>query len=323
MKTLFILTSFVLALPFAKADNGVDASVDARVRYEANNYDGDPTWYDSINADDINVTLTAQLASKVKAKIRTNLAAFFGPGTLEDQLEKAIEEATIEIRDINGTPVAAVIFGKHQVFGDIANKNMADYKDSLLYNLFTKAKVIGVTVKLKEILGFAIAASAYENSADDLQFGDGWGFSVAVSRQLTQNIRLRGQGMMMQRGSESDFGDRRATVGLVYTNDDGTWSAQVDGLYFDGQTACYLYGKHWAVQAGAQANVGPGKVRVQASYLERTAYEVAAAYDLPVAPGLVVSPTVRYTTDENGNDGHTTAMVETRVRLSSAPGSVK
>lgn len=305
------------------ADNGVEVSVDARVRYEANQTAGDDLWSEDLRADDINVILTAQLAEKIRMKIKLNLAKLFpAGGDVQAKLEAAVDDAYIEIREVRGTPIAAIIFGKKRYFGDESFKDMADYRDSLLYNLFNKSGVIGMTVQLKEVLGFAIAASAFENGSGDLQFGDGWGFSVQASRQLTENLKLRGQAMMMQRGAEDEFGDKRATVGLIYTGDNGTWNAYVDGLWFDGQGG-YLEGKNWAVQAGAKVKAGPGTVRVLASYLERTAYEVAAAYDIPVSNGLVVSPTVRYTTDENGNYKQTTAVVEARVKLSPTPKSVK
>lgn len=320
MKNLFAVVLSLAAVNAAFANNGVDVSVDARTTYESDKYEGDPNWYDGISADDINVTLSADLASKVRAKVRTNLAALFNGGSVGDKLEAAIEEATIEIREINGTPFAAVIFGKKQVFGNEANKDMADYRDSLLYDLFTKDQVIGLTVELNDVLGFAIAASAFENESGDLQFGSGWGFSASASRQLTENVRLRAQGMMQD--AYGDLSDRRATVGLVYDSGDGRWSASIDGLYVEG-VHCMNPSTNWGAQADARMKAGPGTVRVQASYLEDTAYQVAAAYDIPVAAGLVVSPTIRHTTDENGNNGATEAMIEARVRLGNNSAAVK
>lgn len=312
---------------------GVDVSVDARVNYAAFNY-GETTssevsvstsspWYDTVYADDINVTLTADLAAKVRAVLRMNLARLFECGSVSQKLERALEEATIEVRDINGTPVAAVIFGKKQVFGDLSNKDLAGYRDSLLYDLFTVDQVIGLTVKLKDILGIALEASAFENRAGDLQFGDGWGFSVAASRQLTNNIRVRGQILAKDRlYGDSNLSDRRATVGLVYDSGDGRWSANVDGLYVEG-VHCMDPSVNWGAQAGARVKAGPGTVRVHAGYLEASAYELAAAYDLGLGDNLVVSPNVRYTSDLDGYWAYTRAGVEARVRLGNAQAAVK
>jgi len=316
------LAQGALAADSKQSDSPVSVGVDARVRYEANKYDNDDNITDAIRAEDINVTVTAQLSEKIRANIRANLSKVLGAGTAKDKLEAAIEEATIEIREINGTPIAAVIFGKQKVaFGEI-DTNMPGYKDSLLYQLMNQDQVIGVTVELKEVLGFAIAASAFENSSGDMQFGDGWGFSAEASRQLTQNLRLRASGMMQQKGSSSDFGDKRATVGLVYENNDGSWTAHLDGLYFDG-AAGTAAGTHYGANAGVAVKAGVGTVRVEASYLEATAYEVAAAYDIPLSDNLVITPSLRYTTDANGNNGDAKAMVEARVRMGNQPQAVK
>lgn len=308
-----------LALAEGKAEQGNDQSgldtswlsVDgeANMDYFANSNND---YESNLRSQDVRIRLTAEIAKGIKAVIAAKLdRSLIKDGSEVNgekfDLEKFIEEAYVEIRmdQLTGAPVA-VLVGKHAMaFGQNASR-LPMFKDNLLYDVSKQDQVMGITVRLdKELLGEVIDSlevSVYENGAGDLKIGDGAGFSFRMTKQLTEKLKATASAMATQKGSSKEWDDmdKRAAIGVVYDNGNGTWKAYAEGIVFDGyaQNPNASYGG----TAGVAVNAGPGEVVAEFSFIEKTAKEVAVAYNIPVGRNLVISPEVRHTMNEDGSD---------------------
>lgn len=280
----------------------------------------------NLRLQDSKVKLTANVARGLKAVIAAKLSRMLidnGTSVGSDvfDAEKFINEAYIEVRmsEITGTPVA-VVLGKHAMaFGQQASE-LPMYQDNLLYNLGKKEDVIGVTVKLEKaaLAGIldSLEVSAFEAGEEDLKIANYGGLAIRMSKNLTQQLKATGSAMVIGQDNNYVWSDaeKRAALGFVYSGAKGNWKAYAEGIYFEGNAA--NPNKNWGATAGVAVKAGPGDVVVEYSYLEATAHQIAAAYNLPVGRNLVISPEVRHNFNDDGSQD-TRFGVRSKVKFNS------
>lgn len=269
------------------------------------------------------IKISADVAKGIKAAVKLSLdrdlrvnGTDVASGTFD--MGKFIEQAYVEIKmdELTGTPVAVIIGKDAMAFGQQLS-HLPMYKDNLLYKTNTIDKVIGVTVKLdNRLLGSALDSlevSAFENGADDLKIGDGYGLSVRLSKQLSQSLKLTASAAEIEQDAKEnsysyDKLDKRAAVGIVYDNGNGTWKAFAQGTVMKGSVSNPSDAARLGATAGVAINAGPGEVVMEYSYLERQAQQVALAYNLPLGKNLTISPEVRYTFSQDSGAANDTQV---------------
>lgn len=145
-----------------------------------------------------------------------------------------IEEAYIEIRQINGAPVAVVV-GKQPIpFGNDI-KPMPIFENNPLASMQDIDEVVGLTVELSEgLFGIfdQVEASVFETEGGDLEVGKIDGISVRLSKMLNDNWLLSLSHAEMGNNHLQTGHERRTSIGLVGTSTDGMLVGWVEGMFF-------------------------------------------------------------------------------------------
>lgn len=280
----------------------------------------------NLRLKDSRVRLSAQVARGLKAVVGAEISRRLikdgvSVGSQVFDIERFINEAYIEIRmsEITGTPVA-VVLGKHAMAFGQQVSGLPMYQDNLLYNLGKKEDVIGVTVTLEKaaLAGVidSLELSVFEAGEKDLKIADVGGMSIRMSKAIAQQLKATASGMAIGKDNNYVWADaeKRAALGFVYTGKKGTWKAYAEGIYFEGNAA--NPNKNWGTNAGVAVKAGPGDVVLEYAYLEATAHQIAAAYNLPVGHNLVISPEVRYNFNNDGSEEFR-AGVRSKVKFNS------
>lgn len=160
-----------------------------------------------------------------------------------------------------------------------------------------------------------LKSAGFENGAEDLKIGDGAGVAIRVSKQLTEKLKGTASGSRVEIGSTEKY-ETRGSLGLVFDNGNGSWSAFAEGFALHNSVA--HPNSKWGATVGTSLPVGPGEVAVEYSYLEKAAQEVALAYNLPLGADPTLSPEIRYIDHENAatQDG---TRVGVRVKAEFGP----
>lgn len=247
------------------------------------------------------MTLEAQLSQAVKAVITAELKeALMANGDwdvdLDDnELEEMVREAYVEIKMINGSPVAFVIGKQEIAFGqNFSGLAMTDRGvNSGIESLSRVDGVVGVTVQLDaNFFGLidSVEASIFENGADDFEVGDMNNASIRLGAQLMENLRASVSYMDQEIEGERD---RRTSVGVIYKN--GDWTAHVEAIgMIDNDD---LEDSELAINTGVAYNTGKGTVAVEYTWIEDSLRQLGVSYETQLAPGVKIGPQGTYDLD--------------------------
>jgi hypothetical protein len=249
----------------------------------------------------------------VKAELESLLNQSINDEQLNAELGKILEEAYIQIEtDKLGLPRAVVTVGKHRMAFGQRLAELPMFKDSLLYKLNNEEEMIGLTVSLPanffQIVD-EVAFSMYETGAGDMKFSDERGYSIQLSKRLSDQIKMQISGLMKQHtGSENET---RGSIGFVFTTASGDMKVWAEGIVM--QHNPEFADSRYGATVGAARKLGTGVIVIEASLLEKVAKEIAVGYSMPVGSYLVLSPEVRFVMKENGDNE---TVVGIRARLS-------
>lgn len=301
-----------VSAPWLKVDGQInfDLTASDRGNFERN-----------LRTQDAEIKFEILLKEGIKAVVKTELERALlnsGNGVMSDKfdVEQFVEEAYIQIEtDQLGLPRAIITAGKHQIAFGQNYTQIPMFKDNLLYNLTTQEQVIGLTVQLPtdtlKIVD-SIAISIFEGSVGDLKIKDGVAGSIKLEKQVTDRIRAQASLMLKENGRAGKT-ETRGSLGFVFVSGSGKLTAWAEGVIVS-HNPNYARETVMGGRVGAGYKVGPGTVVIEYTYLRDQGHEVAAAYNLPVGSGLVLSPEVRHRTNADGQ-GNSDTIVGIRARL--------
>jgi hypothetical protein len=249
----------------------------------------------------------------VKAELESLLNQAINDSELNAELGKVLEEAYIQIEtDKLGLPRAVVTVGKHRMAFGQRLAELPMFKDSLLYKLNNEEEMIGLTVSLPanffQIVD-EVAFSLYETGAGDMKLSSEHGYSIQLSKQLSDQIKMQISGLMKQHeGSENET---RGSIGFVFTTANGDMKVWAEGVVMKHNPE--FADSRFGATVGAARKLGTGVIVIEASLLEKVAKEIAVGYNMPVGSYLVLSPEVRYVMKESGDNE---TVIGIRARLS-------
>lgn len=203
------------------------------------------------------------------------------------EIEDFIYSASIEIKDIAGTPHAIVIGKGAQAFGQAINK-MPGQRGNPIVNAQDINQVMGITLKLNDIAFFdLVEVSAFETKAGDLFIGDTDGASIRVTKNLTEKLKVQASASHQGFGELQD--ENRGSIGFIYTN--GDWDIWAEGLLLDGFSQ--YPEAQIAFTAGVSKKIGKGKCAIQATYIERSLIHVGIGYEIALNDVVKLGAEVR------------------------------
>ena len=270
---------------------------------------GDGDYEHDLRTKNVELLVSQKITKNIRAVIKLEFERqLIKAGEEVDSsfdLEKAVEAAFIEIKNVGGQPIALVV-GKHVMAYGKPLSQLPLNDDAPLHKINKEGTMIGVTLKLDKKFLFdvfdAAAISVYETEKGDLQLGSFDGVSVTLDRALTEKIKMRISGLHKGNGHNDDLGDdNRAGVGFVYN--DGTYTAFVEGHVLIDSTQ--YPDSSFAVAGGVSREYGPGLVALEASYVENALAQIGLGYQLYVTKNVTIGPEIRYTVyeDDEKEDG--------------------
>ena len=321
-----LLTSLALTTLLATSNNAFAFNTDfLSVSAEAEVRSGttlNSNWSDNASLSArASLTLDAQISDAVRAVITAEIEQLLAENSelvdgLQDvDLEEMIREAYIEVKMVNGSPVAFIV-GKHEMafgqnFSKLAMTNRG--ANERMVEATRKDEVMGITVQLPtNFFGMinSIEASVFENGAGDLEIGEMNNVSIRVKGDLTDSVEFTASYM-----NEEDGSDRKQTaaLGMIYTN--GDWTAYVEGVGFIDNDD--LSDTTFAFHAGAAYDLGHGVVAVEYTWIEDSLSELSVSYETEIANGVTVGPQGTYVMSGD-NEGDASLGVVLKVKAPSA-----
>tara|TARA_R110002072_G_scaffold64203_9_gene160003 strand:+ start:50271 stop:51272 length:1002 start_codon:yes stop_codon:yes gene_type:complete len=259
------------------------------------------------NFNDSFVSLHAEWKNKVRLVLTGKLEELFKSNKVEftDDFDLAafVEEAYIEIREINGSPIAIVI-GKQPIpFGNDI-KAMPIFRNNPLANLQDIDEVFGVTVDLTEGL-FGIfdqaEVSVFETEAGDLEVGRIDGVSVRLSKMLKDNWLLTLSHAEQGNNHLNTGHERRSSIGIVGTSTDGMLVGWAEGMFFSNNPE--YPNADFGLTVGAMVRVHrTTDVIVEYSYIEKEVSQIALGVRTALTARTTLGFEVRYNDFEDKSD---------------------
>lgn len=249
-------------------------------------------------------------------------------------INQLLREASIELHDMGGVPVAFVL-GKHEIAFGQAIAAMPSYTKSGLFNTQSVNRVMGLTVRLDErILGIvqSVEASIFSSQGDAALSRGGAGridsASVRMRGEILEGLQFSASAMHLgNKHLGAGSSEQRYSVGLVYTDRSGNWMAWVEGIYHaDKNNPNYGQNAHFGVTAGVSRRAGPGDVVAEISWIQNVMTELGIGYRMYVTRNITVGPEVRFTRWDNpaaGSRNDIRLGIAVEVLLGTAAASVE
>jgi hypothetical protein len=267
-------------------------SVDVEGEISTNFVNSDNNGY-SNNFGNSFVSLSAGFQDRVRAVITANLELLFNEDSMDltDDLNMGefIQEAYIEIRAVNGLPVAFIIGKQPIAFGQNVQE-MPLFANNPMGDLQEVSEVIGLTVTLDQgLFGLFDQAelSLFETEAGDLDVGEFNGASVRLSKNITDQIQATLSHVV--NGEE----ERRTSLGIIAESSDGRLVGWAEGVKFsnnpdhgDSDLALTVGGKYSVTETT--------DVVVEYTYLNNEIHQLAAGAKVSLTESLTVGAEVRY-----------------------------
>lgn len=324
MKSSHLVLSLILSAGFSVssvADTqvapwlrvGADASVETTASKVSD--------YETSLKADVNLRFEVLMREGIKAVVKARLEqTLVENGKSKDwqkvEIEKLVEEAYIQIETdkISGLPRAIITAGKQTMAFGQAMSELPMFRDNLLYNLSAEREMLGLTVTLPanflKVVD-SVAISMYETGAGDFKVADEKGVSIKVAKAVTEQLKVQASALVKENAGQADK-ETRGSLGFVYAGTDGKYKVWAEGLVFDNNPS--LPNTRFGGQIGGSYQLGKGAVVVEYQYLEKSAQELALAYNLPVNSWLVIAPEVRLRKNENGQS-NTRVGLQARIQL--------
>jgi len=274
--------------------------------------------------DDLNMRATVTLSARITDNIRAVVTAELRQALRENgmdssnlgsfDIEEFVKEAYIEVRVLDGKPLAFIV-GKHEIaFGQ--NFSAMPLNDqgssSAIGSLTRQDQVMGITMALDhDFFGLIDRAevSIFETEAGDLDIGRMDNVSVRLSRDIGRNLRVNGSYMNRNDGANGDR-EHRGALGLVYSS--GDWTAYVEGV---GMIDNAEYpDANFATTLGTSYDVGFGVVAVEYSYIQQSLHKFGLGFEARVTDSITIGPEISYSMDENGENGSVSGGVRVTLK---------
>ncbi len=319
---LLIATSAATALaqeppapkPLIEIGSGFSVDADARLRAEAaTSLRGDHEKFKRVGAES-SLVLSVAWKDAARAVLKARLDEIFEKegfrSNSDFDWQRFVEEAYIQLGTLDGFPVALVI-GKHQAAFGTQMAKMPMFAQNPLFQLQQEKEVIGMTLRLDpsfftDVVD-EIEASWFDSGEGDLRIGKLNGLSVRLTKGLTEQLLVRASYVHEGRGNHAgESPESRASLGLIYEEADGSFSAWLEGIRLD-QSAQYP-GSRYAVTGGIAIRPGfmPwGEIVAEASYVERSVLELAGGVNVAATRNLTIGPEVRYREDRELGESDT------------------
>ncbi|MBT3586540.1 MAG: hypothetical protein HN509_16650 [Halobacteriovoraceae bacterium] len=269
------------------------------------NVDGEVNNYFSSGGDnkydfrESYVSLSVEWKNKIRGVLTANLAELQKDGKLkfndDFEIEKFIKEAYIEIREINGWPVAVIVGKQPIAFGQNVQA-MPAFKNNPLSNLQEVKEVYGLTLDLTEgLFGLVdqLEVSVFESESGDLGIGKIDGVSVRMSKMLTDQWLLT-LSHLEQGNSHLNTGhERRTSVGLIGETKDGMLVGWAEGVYFNNNPE--YQDSRFAFTIGAMVKVHETTdVIVEYNWVEKEMHQVALGIKTALHKNVTLGAEIRY-----------------------------
>ncbi|WP_127716366.1 DUF5777 family beta-barrel protein [Halobacteriovorax sp. HLS] len=290
------------AQSFAQEDDAGLLGEDFKIEYDAEiNTNVVDSKHDSsgVNLNGSYVSLSVEWKEKIRMVLTGKLEELFQNNKVEFNddfdVEKFVEEAYIEIREVGGTPIA-IIVGKQPIpFGQNVQA-MPMFASNPLANLQEIDEVFGLTVDLTEgLLGLfdQVELSTFETRAGDLEIGRIDGMSIRMSKMLTEQWLLTLSHAELGNNHLNSGEERRTSVGLIGETEDGSLVGWVEGILFSNNPE-YPNSK-FAITVGGQYQVSESTaVVVEYNYIQDEMHEIGAGVKTELTRNLSVGAEVRY-----------------------------
>ena len=254
------------------------------------------------------VTLTAEWKNKIRGVITTRLEDIFEENSVslnpEFSLKEFIKEAYIEIREVDGRPIALVVGKQPMAFGQNVQAMPIFGDNPLKDDLQEIDEVYGFTIDLYEgIFGVfdQVEISVFESERKDLKIGKVDGLSVRLSKMLTEKWLLTAS-HSSQGNSHLDTGrESRTSIGLIGESSDGYLVGWIEGIYFSNNPRYQdsVYG----FTAGGMIRVHETTdVIVEYNHIQKEIHEIGLGVRTALTRNLTVGGEVRLTNDINIDD---------------------
>lgn len=237
-------------------------------------------------SDNIRLAIVTKLDQDFRADGRTDIT--------KTQLSDLIKEAYIEIKNVGGKPVA-VIFGMSEIAWGQDHHGMPIFNNTPMHEQIADAdhdQVLGVTVTLDQnnILGyFDKAEASFFETDGSLKIGTFDGFSLRLSKQLTDRITLENSFLYKGNQGLDKARESRQSVGFVYES--GKYTAWVEGVLFQGND---LYpGSHSALTVGVTKKLRRGKITVESTWVTHSLTDLGLGYFYDINKNTTIGPEIR------------------------------
>lgn len=262
------------------------------------------------------IKITADLSENVRAHVLLKLIHYFKENGSTDvvnktDLEKWLNQAYIEIHDIEGVPMAFIV-GKHWVaFGANVNK-MPTPENSPLFLDGLYDEVFGFTVSLEEVPFFdLVEVSGFETEGGDLSIGDYYGASVRLTKDITDKLKAK---VSHLHANNEDLDNTNSTsVGLIFA--DGTWTGWFEGIYLDGSKQYPDSG--FGMTTGVSKKFEAGTVAVEIAYIENSLIQYGIGFLFDIVENVQVAPEIRYNDYEDGRENDWQVAVRVIMKFKS------
>lgn len=245
------------------------------------------------------VKLSLEWKNKVRAVIKTKLEEIFAENKIDlnddFSLGEFIKEAYIEIREINGSPMAIIVGKQPMAFGQ-GVEAMPLFKNNPLVKLQEIDEVFGVTVDLSEgLFGIFDQAelSVFETEDGDLKLGDIDGVSIRLSKMITDQILLTLSHAELGNNHLSSGHERRSSIGLIGESTDGVLVGWVEGIYFSNNPK--YPNAEFALTVGGMMRVHETTdIVVEYNWIQKELQEIGIGFRTNLTQNVSVGAEVRY-----------------------------
>ena len=243
------------------------------------------------------VNLSTAYQERIRLSIMANIGHLIDSNELsfndDFDVEKFIREAYIEIRNINGMPVA-IIIGKQPITFGQNIQEMPGWANSPLRSLQELDEVYGLTIKLtKSVLGLfdQIEYSLYEQESGDLSLGKLNGHNLRLTKYLNEKLLLTIG--LQQKEVKNQEQSRSARVGLVGTNKSGKLIGWAEGMIFSNDPN--YPNSNFALTLGASYQyVQNNRVVLEFNLIERELIQLGLGLKTQVNQSLSAGVDLRY-----------------------------
>lgn len=297
-----LLSTMALSPSILAQEDAILLGDDFRIEYDAEvntNVMDSREDGSGVNLEGSYLSLSVEWKEKVRLVLTGKLEEIFQNNKVEFNddfdVEKFVEEAYIEIREVGGT-ATAIIVGKQPIpFGQNVQA-MPMFRSNPLANLQEIDEVFGVTVDLTEgLLGFfdQVEIAAFETKPGDLEIGKIDGMSIRMSKMLTEQWLLTASHAELGNDHLDSGSERRTSLGLIGETEDGSLVGWVEGVLFSNNPE--YPNSEFAITVGGQYQVAESTaVVVEYNYVEEAMHEIGVGVKTELTRNLSVGAEVRY-----------------------------